>query len=217
MSAAGFNTKTLQLDAPSLAYKVDYGFSAIKKFIPGRAGVYARNPSEYLGTRLLTMERISSNLRAEVFKNGKPVDLQSAIVTAPHAIEASSLLLAALPNDLLTTNHEEVTSFMKSLREFEAEVDIAQLNNKEFEPGKLDSFKETVKKFHESAASWVSNREKAGAAESVAAAQEISHDIANSRKGFFRSVPVALGKFLYLAGVKAILESVSAIRNSVST
>lgn len=218
VSAAGFNPQTLQLDAPSLAFKVETGFGPTKKFIPGRAGVYARNPAEHLGNRLQVLGNISSNLQAEVFKNGAPVDLQASLITPQNAAEASSLILAALPNDLLTTNHEEVTTFMKLAREFEDEVDAAQQNNEAFDSEKLDLFKVKFNEFHVKAASWVANRgEDGGAGKSVAAAHEISRDIANSRKGFFRSAPVALGNFFNLAGGRAIRESVSAIRNYVST
>lgn len=218
VSAAGFNPQTLQLDAPSLAFKVETGFGPTKKFIPGRAGVYARNPAEHLGSRLQVLGNISSNLQAEVFKNGAPVDWQASIITPQNAVEASSLIVAALPNDLLTTNHEEVTTFMKLSREFEREVDAAQQNNEVFYSEKLSLFKVKLNAFHEKAASWVANREEeGGAGKSVAAAHEISRDIANSRKGFFRSAPVALGNFINLAGGRAIRESVSAIRNYVST
>lgn len=215
VSAAGFNAVTLRLDAPSLAYKVESGFSSIKKFMPGRVGVYARNPSEHLGNRLNALSELSSTLQAEVFKDGAPVDLKAAVITPQHAVEASSLILAALPNDLLTTNHDEVTTFMKSLKEFEGKVEDAEENKESVANEDLESFKKRINQFHEQAASWVLRREVPG---SVAVAREISHDIAvNGRKGIFRRAPVALGNFINLAGGKAIRESFSAIRNYVST
>lgn len=171
-----------------------------------------------MGNRLNVLSELSSTLQAEVFKDGAPVDLKAAVITPQHAVEASSLILAALPNDLLTTNHDEVTTFMKSLKEFEGKVEDAEENKESVANKDLESFKQRVNEFHEKAASWVSKREALGVEKSVAAAKEISRDIAvNGRRGLFRRAPVALGNFINLAGGRAIRESFSAIRNYVST
>lgn len=217
VTAAGFNAKTLQLDAPSLAYKVESGFSALKKWMIGRTGVYARDPGEYLGKRLLVLSRLSATLQKEIFRDGKPVGIDHAILTPQHAVEASSLILAALPNDLLTANHIEVTRFMKSLKEFEGEIQSAEKEKKPVGAEKQLAFKQVLNSFHNQAAIWVSKRETSGADKSVAVAKQISAEIAlNGRKGFFRRAPTSLGNFINLVGGRAIREGWSSLQNCLS-
>lgn len=217
VTAAGFNAKTLQLDAPSLAYKVESGFGSFKKLMIGRTGVYARDPGEYVGNRLSVLSRLSSTLQKELFRDGKPLGLEHAVLTPQHAVEASSLILAALPNDLLTANHVEVTRFMKSLKEFEGEVQSAEKEDKPVNAEKLHRFKQTIKEFHNTAASWISEREVSGADKSLAVARQISLEIAaNGRKGLFRRASASVGNFVNLAGGRAIREGWSSLQNYLS-
>ncbi|MEW6204242.1 MAG: hypothetical protein AB1516_02865 [Pseudomonadota bacterium] len=204
VSAAGFNSKTLDLSAPSLAYKVESS--------------YSRKSQEEVGARLKVLGSLSGILQAEVFKGGKPVDITHAVITDQHAVEAASLILAAMPNDLLTIHHAEVTHFMKSLKSFENEVEQAGLK----ESGQvgvedLKSFKQNLNNFHRKAALWVAERGTDGAQQSLAAARDISKEIAGSRRGgMFRRVSVTVGNFINLAGGRALRESFSAIQNYFS-
>ncbi|WP_334118215.1 hypothetical protein [Limnobacter sp.] len=217
VTAAGFNAKTLQLDAPSLAYKVESGFGALKKLMVGRAGVYARDPGEYVGNRLSVVSRLSSVLQKELFRDGKPVSLEHAVITPQHAVEASSLILAALPNDLLTINHLEVTRFMKSLKEFESEIQSAKEQKQPVSADKQLSFKQALTQFHKDAALWISRRGASDADKSVAVARQISTEIAtNGRKGFFRRATISVGNFINLAGGRGIREGWSSLQNYLS-
>lgn len=217
VTAAGFNAKTLQLDAPSLAYKVESGFGSFKKLMIGRTGVYARDPGEYVGNRLSVLSRLSSTLQKELFRDGKPLGLEHAVLTPQHAVEASSLILAALPNDLLTANHVEVTRFMKSLKEFEGEVHSAEKEERPVNAEKLHLFKQTIKEFHNTAASGISRKEVFGADKSLAVARQISLEIAaNGRKGLFRRASASVGNFVNLAGGRAIREGWSSLQNYLS-
>ncbi|WP_291810101.1 hypothetical protein [Limnobacter sp.] len=204
VSAAGFNSKTLALSAPSLAYKVESS--------------YSRKSQEHVGARLKVLESLSGTLQAEIFKAGKPVDITHAVITDQHAVEAASLILAAMPNDLLTTNHAEVERFMKALKAFENKVELAgQQNNGQVGPKDLESFKQELSTFHKKAALWISERDTAGAEQSLAAAREISKEIAENRRGgVLRRISVNVGNFVNLAGGKAIRESFSAIQNYFS-
>jgi len=204
VSAAGFSSKTLALSAPSLAYKVESS--------------YSRKSQEHVGARLKVLESLSGTLQAEIFKAGKPVDITHAVITDQHAVEAASLILAAMPNDLLTTNHAEVERFMKALKAFENKVELAgQQNNGQVGPKDLESFKQELSTFHKKAALWISERDTAGAEQSLAAAREISKEIAENRRGgVLRRISVNVGNFVNLAGGKAIRESFSAIQNYFS-
>lgn len=214
VTAAGFNAKTLQLDAPSLAYKVESGFGSLKKLMIGRAGVYARDPGEYIGKRLSVLGRLSGTLQKELFRDGRPVGIDHAVLTPQHAVEASSLILAALPNDLLTVNHVEVTHFMLSLRDFEGEVQKAEEEKRSVNAETQHEFKRIIKEFHNTASTWVSKREASGAGESVAVASQVSLEIAtNGRKGLFRRASSSLGNFINLAGGTAIREGWSSLQS----
>jgi hypothetical protein len=205
VSAAGFDSKTLILNAPSLAYKVESS--------------YSRKSQEDVVVRLSTLSSLAGVLQAEVFKSGVPVDFTHAIITAQHAVEAASLILAAIPNDLLTTNHVEVTHFMKSLEVFESKVGLAE-QQKDGKVGVEDfeSFKQELTKFHKKAALWVAERDTLGAEQSVSEAREISKHISESRRGgIFRRTSVAVGNFVNLAGGKAIRKSFASIQNYFST
>lgn len=217
VTAAGFNAKTLQLDAPSLAYKVENGFGWLNRMKIGRSGIYARDPGEYLGKRLSVLSRLSSTLQKELFREGKPINLDHAVMTPQHAVEASSLILAALPNDLLTVNHVEVTRFMKSLKEFEGEIQLAEHENRPVDQEKQISFKQVLNEFHRSAAVWVSKREAVGAEKSLSIARENSAEITvNGRKNIFRRASISLGHFINLAGGTAIREGWSSLQNYLS-
>lgn len=205
VSAAGFNSKSLALSAPSLAYKVESS--------------YSRKSQEHVGARLKVLGSLSGTLQAEVFKAGKPVDITHAVITDQHAVEAASLILAAMPNDLLTTHHLEVTQFMKTLKNFENKVELAgQQKNGKLGVEGLESFKQELSNFHKKAALWVAERDTRGAEQSVTAAREISKEIAaNRRGGVLRRISVNMGNFVNLAGGKAIRESFASIQSYFST
>jgi hypothetical protein len=217
VTAAGFNAETLQLDAPSLAYKVESGFSPLKKFMVGRAGVYARDPGEYVGKRLSFLSHLSTILQKEIFREGQPVTLEHVVITPQHAVEASSLILAALPNDLLVGNHVEVTRFMKSLKQFEGEIQRSEKNEQPVSAEKQLLFKQVLIEFHNNAASWVAKREAGGADKSISVARNNSAEIAaNGRKGIFRRASTSVGHFINLAGGTAIREGWSSLQNYLS-
>jgi hypothetical protein len=205
VSAAGFNAKTLVLDAPSLAYKVESS--------------YSRKSQEQVGTRLMVLSSLSRTLQSEVFKGGVPIDFTHTVITAQHAVEAASLILAAIPNDLLTTNYAEVTPFMKSLKDFEGKVELAeQQRDGKVTVNDLESFKQELSNFHKKAALWVAERDTLGAEQSVTAAREISKEIGENRRGgILRRISVNVGNFVNLAGGKAIRESFASIQNYFST
>ncbi len=205
VSAAGFNSKTLALSAPSLAYKVESS--------------YSRKSQDQVGARLNVLSSLSRTLQSEVFKGGKPVDITHAVITDQHAIEAASLILAAMPNDVLTTHHVEVTQFMKTLKNFENKVELAgQQKNGKLGVEDLESFKQELSNFHKKAALWVAERDTLGAEQSVTAAREISKEIAaNRRGGVLRRISVSVGNFVNLAGGKAIRESFASIQSYFST
>lgn len=205
VSAAGFNSKTLALDAPSLAYKVESS--------------YSRKSQEHVGARLRVLSSLSRTLQSEIIKGGIPVGITDAVITAQHAVEAASLILAAMPNDLLTNNHAEVTRFLKSVKDFEGKVELAEQQKKsQVGVEDLESFKQDLTRFHKKAALWISERNTSGEEQSMAAAREVSKEIAENRRGgIFRRTSVAVGNFVNLAGGKAIRESFSAIHNYFST
>ncbi|WP_159572695.1 hypothetical protein [Limnobacter sp. 130] len=217
VTAAGFNAETLQLDAPSLAYKVESGFSPLKKFMVGRAGVYARDPGEYVGKRLSFLSHLSTILQKEIFREAQPVTLEHVVITPQHAVEASSLILAALPNDLLVGNHVEVTRFMKSLKQYEGEIQLSEKNKQPVSAEKQLLFKQVLIEFHNNAASWVAKREAGGADKSISVARNNSAEIAaNGRKGIFRRASTSVGHFINLAGGTAIREGWSSLQNYLS-
>lgn len=202
--AAGFNTKTLKLDAPSLQYKVDRGFGILKKaFYIGKPGVTARNPSKHIQSRLTVLANISIVLQEAVFRNGKPVNMQHAIQTPNQAIEACSLLLAALPNDLLVNKSEEVSRFLKQIREFE---DLAEVNSTD---ENLNAFKTTIRDFHEQSANWLNARDKSAETknESIAESKETGAMIVSRlRKGTFRKAASSTVATLNTYGVGFVRE-----------
>ena len=211
--AAGFNTETLSLDAPSLAYKVESGLSGLKKWFITPTGKFARNPEEHIGVRLTLLGHVSEVLQRELFRNGKPVSLEHAVITPQHAVEASSLIIAALPNDLLTIHGDEVTRFVGILKKFEAEV-AASTKEKPLDPRSMIAFKRTLNDFHQQAGQWLTERAGAGgAANSLASARQISADLASkARKGFFRQAKASTGNFINLAGGRLVREGWSAFR-----
>lgn len=211
--AAGFNANTLALDAPSLAYKVESGLSGLKKWFITPGGRFARNPEEHIGVRLTVLSRLSEVLQHELFRNGRPVSIEHAVITPHHAIEASSLIIASLPNDLLTIHGEEVTRFITTLREFEAEVS-ASTKEKPLDPRSMIAFKRTLHDFHQQAGNWINERTSVGAASSLNSAREMSRDLAdNGRKGFFRQATASTGDFINLAGGRFVREGWSSFQN----
>lgn len=202
--AAGFNTKTLKLDAPSLQYKVDRGFSALKKtFYLGKSRVTARDPIKHIQSRLNVLANISKVFQEALFRNGKPVNIQHAIQTPNQAIEACSLLLAALPNDLLVNKSEEVSIFLKQVRDFE---DLAEANPTEDD---LNAFKITIKNFHEQSANWLNARDKTAEtrSESIAASKDTGAIIVSRlRKGTFRKAASSTVATLNTYGVGFVRE-----------
>ena len=224
---AGFNQETLKLESPSLAYKVGLGYegsSWLKRRLPTAGGAQARNPEKFTGNRLEFVSALSSKLQAEVFREGVSFGTDAPgdpVITAHHAIEASSLILAALPNDLLTRNGAEVTKFMQQVKTFEETVYKAQAKNKPIDTksAELKNFKETLNSFHKAAATWVSSRDAEGAEQSIKEAKLISKSLAPiPRKGFFRLASVvALGNRLNLCGGVGIRKWVSQVREAVAT
>lgn len=202
--AAGFNSKTLTLDAPSLAFKVDSSLSLLKRaFYIGRPGVYARDPKEYIGQRLQTLTAMSEAFQKELFRKGQPVDIDHALATPLNAMEASSMLLLAIPNDLLTVRHEEVTSFLHKVRQFEDEFQAAT-PEKPLNPASFEKFKADVLDFHRHAARWVYAREVEGPEVSITQSMDISKEIANVRKGYIRRSSESIGNTINLIGGKVI-------------
>lgn len=214
VSAAGFNAKTLRLDAPSLAYKIESGFGVLKKLMVGRTGVYARDPAEYLGKRLSVLGRLSATLQNELFREGKPVRFEHALITPQHAVEAASLLLAALPNDLLTVNHEDVTRFMRSVKAFEDEILTAEYEERPVHAEMQLEIKQVLREFHSQSASWLARRNAHGADESSLSARRISEDIAAIRnRGVLRKASSSVGSFINLCGGAVVREGWSAFNH----
>ncbi|MCR2746182.1 hypothetical protein [Limnobacter parvus] len=208
--AAGFNTKTLKLDAPSLQYKVDRGFSALKKaFYIGKPGVTARDPIKHIQSRLNVLANISEVFQEALFRNGKPVNIQHAIQTPNQAIEACSLLLAALPNDLLVNKSQEVSRFLKQVREFEDLAEANPIKDDLIALNELNTFKSTIKNFHEQSANWLNARDKTAEtkSESIAASKDTGAIIVSRlRKGTFRKAASSTVATLNTYGVGFVRE-----------
>lgn len=213
--AAGFNTETLELDAPSLRYKIDGGFSILKRaFRPGPDGIAARKPAEHIGRRLDALAKISEVFQEEAFRGGKAASMQHAIQTPEQASEACSILLLALPNDLLVNNADEVSQFLKKVQEFEGLV-----KNKSVKVDNLNEFKLTIKNFHEQAATWLSARNESSKTinESIALSKETGKGLVEGlRKGSFRKVASTTGHVLNLCGGRHISEGAVSVAKSVA-
>jgi hypothetical protein len=190
--AAGFNTHTFDQDAPSLSHKADQKLSFAKRYIkPGYGREVARNPEQEISSKLAVVASVSKALQAELYHNGKPVNITSVILTEEHALEASSLVLASIPTDVLINNHQTVSQFMLKVKKFETDLAAhstdagdGPIQHRKLPDADFDQFKTELVKFHSAAADWISKRNTSAETKykSIKGAEEKSALLADGRK-----------------------------------
>ncbi len=137
--AAGYNPKTMERDAPSLAYKAEnVGFSTLTKVMcaASRAGKTTREPAKHISHRLETLATIQVALQNTLFPEGQHVEVNHLLKTNSCLTEFGALILASVPQDFLILNPELVLK-TKELTERckaeETESDHFQQNKSDFE------------------------------------------------------------------------------------
>ena len=212
--AAGFNARTNAFNSPSLRYKMESpgGLSSMKKFSIGRVGTYARDLEEHLKPRLDLLDQTSKILRNELFRDGKPVDISHAVVTPKYAMEAASLIIASIPNELLVVKGAvEVKDFLAHVQVFENKLD-SEKNPGSVSADDLTSFKKIVNDFHKEVALWLTADYEKESTNIITMANDISKDIASARLGFVSASKKSIGNFINLAGGQAVRGTWSSVQ-----
>jgi hypothetical protein len=105
--AAGYNTKTLERDAPSLEYKTSkVGFSGLTKvmYAASRAGKITREPGKHVQPRLDALAGMQQLLEAKLYPPKQPVEVRHLLTSNLALTEFGALMIAAMPKDFLILN-----------------------------------------------------------------------------------------------------------------
>lgn len=138
--AAGYNPKTLELDAPSLDYKAkEVGFSALTKVLSVASkscGKTTRTPEKHIVPRLEALDGMQQALKDKLYPEGQKAVVEHLLNNNASLTEFGALMIASMPRDFLILHPvfvQEIKALTEKCKVDGKDFENFQANKKAFE------------------------------------------------------------------------------------